>query len=303
MKNIFITTLAVLLAITGMNAAATNYNTNEQPFVFVESGIEFAVFKDGQFDFNVIRPNTAVGVRLNAGFLDFSFNTGHNYDTYLQYDEYGAVVQIENTSIYYDYYGRVKQIGNINLGYNYNGLVGYIGNMHVAYNPYGTILRVNGAINRYNVHYSNRAYCRSYSRPVARRVIVHNTPYRRNFVPVRVSYAKYRKSYKPNRQPVRVTRNFKRPGKVVLNNRNVVSKRKNTTRNVVNKRPNTQNNKVNNRVVKNTRKYTPRTGNTQKNNRVTTNSRNQNKQYNKRTVKTSNRKTVASNENKTYRRR
>ncbi len=26
----------------------------------------------------------------------------------LQYDEFGAIIQIENTPIYYDYYGRSK---------------------------------------------------------------------------------------------------------------------------------------------------------------------------------------------------
>jgi len=112
-----------MLAAFGMNAATTTYNNNEQPFVFVESGIEFAVFKDGQFDFNVLRSNNNnVGVSVNVGIFDFSFNSGHNYDTFVQYDDYGAVVQVENTGIYYDYYGRVNRIGNIHFDYNnYNG--------------------------------------------------------------------------------------------------------------------------------------------------------------------------------------
>ena len=134
MKKIFITTITVLLAAIGMNAATTNaeYNNNEQPFVFVESGIEIALFKDGQFDFNVLRPN--VGVQINTRFLDFSFNGGHNYDTYVQYDDYGAVIQVENTTIDYDYYGRVNRIGNIHMYYNHNGLVNRIGNLSVGYN-------------------------------------------------------------------------------------------------------------------------------------------------------------------------
>ena len=49
MKKIFITTVTILFAAIGMSAAITETAiNNEQPFVFVESGIEIALFKDGQ---------------------------------------------------------------------------------------------------------------------------------------------------------------------------------------------------------------------------------------------------------------
>ena len=149
MKKLILTTITTLLIAIGMNA-----NSNTQPFVFVESGIEFAVFPDGQFDFNVLKPNHRdVNVRVNTGIIDFSFNTGHNYDTYVQYDDYGAVVQIENTPVFYDYYGRVNRIGNIHMDYNYNNLINRIGNMHISYNRYGEFAYSNGIINNYNLNY------------------------------------------------------------------------------------------------------------------------------------------------------
>ncbi len=258
MKKTFLTTLAVLFIAIGMNATTTNTYNNEQPFVFVESGIEFAVFKDGQFDFNVLNTNRDVNVRFNTRLIDFSFNTGHNYDAYVQHDEYGAVIQIENTPIFYDYYGRVNRIGNIHIDYNYNNLVSRIGNMRIGYNRYGEFRYSNGIINNYNVNYVYIPRYRTYRRPVATRTIVFHTPYRRNFTPRRCNYNTYRRNYKSNN---RVTRNFRRPGNTVNrnNNRNAVSKR-NTKYNK---------NRSDRRVVKNTRKAN-NTKNVRNNSRSTT---------------------------------
>ena len=210
MKKIFLTTLTVIFVALGMHAATTNYNNNK-PFVFMESGIEFAVFTDGQFDFNLIQPSYT-GVHVNTRNINFSYNSGHNYDPYIQYDHYGAVIQIENTPIFYDYYGRVQRIGNVNLNYNHRGLVRNIGNLYVSYNHYGHIINVNGFVNRYNRYCPNRDRYVYYRRPVANRVVVYHTPYRRNFAPNRCSYTVYRNNYYRNHRNNSVRRNFDRPG-------------------------------------------------------------------------------------------
>lgn len=323
MKKIFLTTVTMLLAIVGLQAANKNLNrATEQPFVFNEAGIEFAVFKDGQFDFNVIAP--AVGVHIDTRYLDFSYNSGHNYDAFVQYDSYGAVIQVENTPIYYDYYGRVSQIGNIHLYYNSFGYVSQIGNMFVSYTPAGYYNGYRGYINNYNRRYVYQPRYKIYRRPVAARVVIHSSPYRKNFRPVRYKYTNYRKNYRNNRV---VKTNFRRPGskKVVVNNNNrrnvsnrVVTKTV-VNKNVPNKRTTTNNRKGNKTVVTKTvvnknngKNYTPRNqkttkvvttkttktrgGNT-KTTRVTTT------KYNKSKKATKNSKSVASSENKTYRRR
>jgi hypothetical protein len=64
--------------------------------VFVENQIEFAVFPDGQFDFAML------GYGSNRSFRFFDkclsvFNAGFNFNPYIQYDDFGAVIQIQNT--------------------------------------------------------------------------------------------------------------------------------------------------------------------------------------------------------------
>ena len=246
MKKIFLTTLTVIFVALGMHAATTNYNNNK-PFVFMESGIEFAVFTDGQFDFNLIQPSYT-GVHVNTRNINFSYNSGHNYDAYIQYDHYGAVIQVENTPIFYDYYGRVQRIGNIHFDYNHRGLVRRLGNMHITYNHYGNIVNVNGIINNYNRYCPNRDRYVYYRRPVANRVVVYHTPYRRNFAPNRCNYSVYRNNYYRNHRNNSVRRNFDRPGynnRVVTNNRKVVVKRNNNSNNYnKNYRTNTHNKKA-----------------------------------------------------------
>src|SRR5690606_35407670 len=106
---------------------------------------------------------------------------------YVQYDDYGAVIQVENVPIYYDYYGRVSRIGDINISYN-NGRVYRVGGMYVYYNPRGYYSYHTGFINVYNRYYVYQPYYNYFARPVYGHCIVYNTPYRRYYTPVRYSY-------------------------------------------------------------------------------------------------------------------
>ena len=102
-------------------------------FIFNEEGIEFSVFADGQFDFYLPNYGPDVSVGINTPGFSLSFNTGYDYNPYVQYDSYGAIIQIENTPIYYDYYGRVNQIGNILINYNGFGRISRVGGLNVYY--------------------------------------------------------------------------------------------------------------------------------------------------------------------------
>ena len=104
-------------------------------FTFTENGITFAVFQNGEFDFYINqRRGFDFGYRSRG--VNITFNSGYNFDAYVQYDDYGAIIQIENTPVYYDYYGRVNRIGNVNIWYNQNRL-SRIGGLRVFYNNYG----------------------------------------------------------------------------------------------------------------------------------------------------------------------
>ena len=55
MKKLFLTLASITLFGTVFATPFPNQSRSNNSFVFNEQGIEFAVFKDGQFDFNVLR--------------------------------------------------------------------------------------------------------------------------------------------------------------------------------------------------------------------------------------------------------
>jgi len=172
---------------------------NGNSFIFVEQGVEFAIFPDGQFDFNVNSYGPNFGVNANFGGASISFNTGYGYDAYVQYDDYGAVIQIENVPIYYDYYGRIVQAGNVRINYNRYGYVTRVGGLHIYYNRYNRYSYSSGYINSYNRYYVYRPWHDYYAAPAIAFCVVFNKPYRRYYQPARYTYYRpYRDNYRPS---------------------------------------------------------------------------------------------------------
>lgn len=155
-------------------------------FIFVENGITFSVFPDGEFDFYIDNPNY-VGVDFQSRNLNISFNSGFNYDPYVQYDDYGAIIQIENTPIFYDFYGRVTRIGSVDIFYN-NGRLSRLGGLYVHYNNLGVYTHYTGFINVYNRVYVYRPFHRFFVRPAVNFCLVSYRPYRMYYTPVRYTY-------------------------------------------------------------------------------------------------------------------
>lgn len=146
MKNAYLLITFCFISIT--TSFATPNNT---PFIFIENGIEYAVFKNGDFDFNNIQSNST-GVHINTSYINLSFNSGRNYAPNVYTNQYGVITRINNTNILYDYNGRVQRIGSILLKYNNYGYVHTIGNLNIRYsgqNHYCT-----GNINRINTNYN-----------------------------------------------------------------------------------------------------------------------------------------------------
>ncbi len=184
----------------GSTAFASNTNTTDleaspqstvrgygNSFIFEEAGIEFSVFADGQFDFYLPNYGPDVSVGINTPGFSLSFNTGYDYNPYVQYDSYGAIIQIENTPIYYDYYGRVNQIGNIVIQYNTFGRISRLGGLYVYYKN-NVFYRYDGFINSYNRAYVYRPWHRFYSIPTAQYCVINVKPYRQYYSPVRHIY-------------------------------------------------------------------------------------------------------------------
>ena len=211
MKKLFILLAAGLLSIrmsasnsskSSLKADKTvnNFRGYGNSFIFVENGVEFSIFPDGQFDFYMpnFGPNVNVGFN-NPGF-SFSFNTGFDYNPFVQYDAFGAIIQIENTPIFYDYFGRVNQIGNVFINYNNFGRVNRIGGLNIFYRN-NVFWRYDGFINNFNRFYVYRPWHQFYAIPPANFCVVNNWAYRQNYHPVRHIW------YRPYVNNVRIINN------------------------------------------------------------------------------------------------
>jgi hypothetical protein len=210
------------------NAHIWNTNANSS-FIFVENGIEFSVFKDGQFDFYLQNH----GPQLNVGgrIPNFSFNTGFNYNPYVQYDSFGAIVQIENTPVFYDQYGRVQQVGNIFIDYNRRGFVNRIGGLQVYYRG-NNIWRQTGFINLSHRNFVWRPWHRYYALPAVEFCLISNQPYRQFYRPVRHIY--YRPYRNNNRHFAfnRHSRNYRNNANTSISQRYAQSPRNRAERNL-----------------------------------------------------------------------
>ena len=213
MKKLVLLVAAMVFG-TGTHAATTietvtmNYRYGNS-FIFTEQGITFAVYPDGEFDFYMDnRVNVGVGARI--GNVGITFNSGWDYDPFVQYDDYGAVIQVENIPIFYDYYGRVSQIGDVDIWYR-NGRVRRVGGLNIYYRS-GVFSHCTGFINIYNRRYVYRPFHRWFVRPSVGFCNVWTTPYRRYYSPVRYSW------YRPYRNNVR--RSYARVGQKYRYNEN-----------------------------------------------------------------------------------
>lgn len=190
MKNLVLLFTAMILGTPSVFATSTNEDKvatsnayrNNNSFIFVENGITFSVYPDGEFDFYI--EDYVTGSKNGI-----TFNSGYDYSPYAQYDDYGAVIQVENVPIYYDYYGRVSQIGDVSINYR-NNRIRSIGGMYVFYDNRGFYNYHTGFINIYNRNYVFRPFHRWFVRPAIGFSLVLNRPYRRYYTPIRYTFHK-----------------------------------------------------------------------------------------------------------------
>src|SRR5690606_40379512 len=123
-------------------------------------------------------PNYGPNVNVYGPGISISFNSGYNYNPFLQYDEYGAIIQVEHVPVYYDFYGRVSQIGNVFVNYNGFGHVSRIGGLYIHYNSYRQYTYYTGYINAFNPYYIYRPWHGYYTVPAYTHCVVYHKPYR-----------------------------------------------------------------------------------------------------------------------------
>ena len=196
------------------NAEASTFRGYDgSSYIFVEGNVEFSVFPDGQFDFVFLGQSNGVNVSVNTPGVSINYNSGYNYDAFVQYDDYGAVIQVEDVPIYYDEFGRIAQAGSVEIRYNDRRIV-RVGGLRVFYNRYGYFDYCTGFVSPFYRTYVYRPWHVYYARPIYASCIVYDYPYRRYYKPHRYSFAHHRRYYNNRRNVAYANgrRNFYRPG-------------------------------------------------------------------------------------------
>lgn len=166
MKNFYLLFVGLLLSVitaqanvTSNHEAVENGLTNRyryaQPIQFVERGVEFFIFQNGEFDFNT-HPIVYSGTRrssVNATYGAPRVRTrGTRYNTRnigvrVEHDRNGRVRRIGHLFINYDRYGRVKRIGSIYMRYHHrHGKIKQVGGLHLKYNRWGRLIQQYGSV-------------------------------------------------------------------------------------------------------------------------------------------------------------
>jgi hypothetical protein len=160
MKNITLLVTGLLFA--GSLASATEtkvasvvaYHTpvdyrNAEPVIFMERGIEFMVFPNGEMDFNT-QPSTGGSSyyrRAPEGRRNETYGaTSANGGVRVEHDYNGKVRRVGNVYINYDYEGRIKRIGSVYMSYNRFALT-QIGMLSLVYDRNGRIVDTRGYVN------------------------------------------------------------------------------------------------------------------------------------------------------------
>lgn len=174
------------LKVNAFNSSAAIYNSNNA-ITFVENGITFSVFQNGEFDFFLNTHSNNLGVNYYSPNVSISFNSGYNYNRFVQYGQFGAVIQVERTPVFYDHYGRVTSIGDININYRHGNLH-RVGGLHIHYNSSGHYVIRNGYINSFNRNYTYHPHHNLFIRPYAGYRVVRSSPYRHHYSATRHHY-------------------------------------------------------------------------------------------------------------------
>ena len=138
---------------------------NPEPIVFIERGIEFFIFPDGQLDFNT-RPSKGSELYyktnsrgdVNRTYIAPKFHKNKNYGVKVAHDNMGRVRQVGNVFINYDSNDRVKRVGSVYMTYNRFALE-QVGGLQIMYNRRGQIVDTVGNVNGgKGFHYTQNNY-------------------------------------------------------------------------------------------------------------------------------------------------
>jgi hypothetical protein len=119
------------------------------PISFMERGIEFFVFMDGQLDFNTY-PSAAGSLYYKDGRRSVNQTYGapgvNSGGVVIEHDNMGRVRRVGNVFINYDAQNRIKRVGSVYMTYN-KQFLSQIGGLKISYDRRGYISDVWGHVN------------------------------------------------------------------------------------------------------------------------------------------------------------
>lgn len=113
-------------------------NRFDDAVTFVERGVKFHIFLNGDFDFNAHR------------------NGRYEYGVRVKRDHRGRVRRVGNVFINYDFSGNVRRIGNVYMNYKFGQLT-RIGNLRITYDRWGNPL-FRGRVKKSEYYYNDGFY-------------------------------------------------------------------------------------------------------------------------------------------------
>ncbi len=109
-----------------INTKTTINTRSDDAVTFIEKGVQFHIFLNGDFEFNTQARNR-----------DYYNDRRYNQNNVrIDRDYKGRIRRIGSNYIRYDYKGNVTRIGNVRIYYN-RGLLRRVGDLKVSYNSWG----------------------------------------------------------------------------------------------------------------------------------------------------------------------
>jgi hypothetical protein len=116
MKNIVLI-LGFIFGLNTYSVKASERNGNAL-MVFVEQGIEFVVYPNGQFSYAPIHTNYGASVNISTrNGSTINIATNQRNQMFVDYDRYGRIARVNNVLIAYHRDNRVSQIGSAYIDY------------------------------------------------------------------------------------------------------------------------------------------------------------------------------------------
>jgi len=129
---------------------------NAKPIQFVEKGIKFYIFPNGELDFNSRTRTRYTTRQVYRNGRRYSNRTPYQ-NVYVSRDYYGRVKRVGNVFINYNRYGKVSRVGSVYIDYHHRRMT-HVGGLYIRYNRYGEV----SYFGHVKPRYSHRSYNYNY---------------------------------------------------------------------------------------------------------------------------------------------